>query len=224
MTEARFVRAEDPVAVAAARLAEAVAALARADGRVRLAVPGGSALAALGPARKALGADWSRVYLTWVDERCVPDASSESNRGVAYRCGALERSDPPAQELPLFCDGETPGEAVARVERELRGEFQDTVDVLLLGMGEDGHIASLFPDRPLPQGRTVAYVAESPKPPPQRITLTREVLATARRSVLLAIGESKRRALTRLLQGDPRLPAQGLRGLTVVSDLALSPE
>ena len=187
--------------------------------RPRLAIPGGSAVAALGPTRTKLGQAWAQVRLTWVDERCVPLADAESNRGSAYRAGALDADTPPALELPLFRDGETGAQAVARVESALDRGFDGALDVLLLGMGEDGHVASLFPGH-RQGGARVAHITASPKPPPERITLTRSFLQTAGETVLLAAGESKRAALSRLLRGDP-LPAHGLAGLTVVTDLAV---
>lgn len=194
---------------------------------VRLAIPGGSALAAARAARAALGRDWSQVVLTWVDERCVLEAAQESNRGAARRAGLLDPGDgpraapAPARVLPLFEDGETPAEAVARVELRLAAELDGQLDVLLLGMGADGHVASLFPGRPVPAEGRVAHVADSPKPPADRITLTRPLLETARHAVLLATGEAKRGALERLRAGDPTLPAHGLPGLIVVTDLEL---
>jgi 6-phosphogluconolactonase len=100
-------------------------------------------------------------------------------------------------------------------------------------MGADGHVASLFPDLPAPATDCsgsdaglahvayVAYVPDAPKAPPRRITLTREALACARHTLLVAAGEEKRSALERLCAGDPELPATGLTGLVVVTDLAL---
>jgi 6-phosphogluconolactonase len=94
---------------------------------------------------------------------------------------------------------------------------------LLLGLGEDGHIASLFPSAwtRLP-GKRVAFVSNSPKPPPRRITLSRRMLASAAHVVLLASGPAKRDALRRLRAGDPSLPATGLREMVVVTDLDLN--
>jgi 6-phosphogluconolactonase len=215
----RVVRSRDPVRSAGDLVA---AALARADerrGAARLAIPGGSALAALSEARAALGPAWSRVRLTWVDERCVAFADPDSNRGAAYRTGALRAEHAPADELPLFLDGELPAAAVARVEAALDRRLGGALDVLLLGMGEDGHVASLFPGGSWFADRRVAHVRASPKPPPERITLTLSVLSTAREAILLASGESKRSALRRLVSGDPSLPATHLRGLTIVTEL-----
>ena len=96
------------------------------------------------------------------------------------------------------------------------------IDIALLGMGEDGHIASLFPGHAAPpEGALAAHIADSPKPPKDRITLTHRVLAAATDvSILLATGEGKRAALERLGAGDASLPAHGLPRLTVVTDLA----
>jgi len=217
----RLVCADDPVEAAGALLADAVRAVDRARGATRLAIPGGSALAALGAAQRRLADAWSRVILTWVDERCVPPAHEDSNRGAAYRAGFLGAQRAPARQLPLFLDGERGKDAVSRVESGLTEIFDGAVDVLLLGMGEDGHVASLFPGWSAPPGARVAFVASSPKPPSQRVTLTRPMLVTARCAILVAMGEVKRVALDRLLAGDPTLPAQGIPGLTVVTDLDL---
>jgi 6-phosphogluconolactonase len=162
---------------------------------------------------------WGRLRLTWVDERCVPFLDPDSNRGGAYRDGQLDPSDPPGLELPLYLDGETPVEACARVAAALRERFDGGLDALLLGMGEDGHIASLFPGRPFERvgGPPVFPVPDSPKPPRRRITLALSLLAAAESAVLLASGAGKREALERLAAGDPALPASALLSLTVVS-------
>jgi len=217
-----FVLAPDPAAAAAALLLPLLERLDRERGGARLAVAGGSALAALGALRRGLGPGvWGRLRLTWVDERCVPWADPESNRGAALRAGQLDPAAPPGLELPLFQDGETPAAACARVAAGLRGPFQGGLDALLLGMGEDGHIASLFPGRPPGPAADVFAVLDSPKPPPRRITLALPLLAAAPAAVLLALGEAKRGALERLAAGDPALPASALQGLIVVSDLSL---
>ena len=206
--------------------------LAECD-RVRLAIAGGSALEAVRRAQLRIGRGWRRVWLTWVDERCVPVADEASNRGAAARRGLLTTPDgsPDASDgasgaahvLPLFEDAETPTEAVARVEQAWKEAFGGELDVVCLGMGPDGHVASLFPasgSMPRSTLKTgwVAHVSDSPKPPSSRITLTRAALATARRIVLVAAGEEKRAAVARLLAGDPALPACGLPGMVVVTD------
>lgn len=211
-----IVRSGTPVAAAAGLLQRALEALPRP----RLAVSGGSAAAVLGLARRALGPHWRQVHLTWVDERRVPSAAAASNRGEAYRLGHLDPADPPAAELPLYLDGETAADACLRVQAALDRDFAGGLDVLLLGLGEDGHSASLFPGRAWPPARVHA-VDDSPKPPPERISLGHGFLAGAAVSVLLAAGAAKAAAVDRLLAADPALPASALRGLTIVTDLGV---
>src|SRR5690606_11776660 len=93
-------------------------------------------------------------------------------------------------------------------------------DLVIYGMGEDGHLASLFPGHPalFAKGR-VAHVPDSPKPPPERMTLTFDLLRAAGRALLVVTGEAKRPALQRVLAGDPELPANILPELTIVTDL-----
>jgi 6-phosphogluconolactonase len=206
-------------------LAEAIAAVLQERDRARLAISGGSALDAAVVARARSKDGWARVVLTWVDERCVPVSDAASNRGEAARRGLLDSAASagevagPAYVLPLYEDGEAPAEAVARVRRGWETDLAGGLDVVLLGLGADGHVASLFPAHPAAsETGWVAHVADSPKPPANRITLTRVALATARRGVLVAAGDEKRDAVRRLLSGDPVLPAAGLEGLVVVTD------
>ncbi len=203
------------------REVEAMLVADRKHGCVRLAVAGGSAVRALGTARKALPIEvWTRTKLTWVDERCVPFASVDSNRGEAHRSGALTDATPPAIELPLTVDGESVAQSLARVHGALREVFGGALDVTLLGMGPDGHIASLFPGHPAlvdaPREALALHVADAPKPP-----LTRALLATATTHILLAVGEGKRDALERVIDRDRTLPAVGLHGLVIVTDVNL---
>lgn len=243
-----------PFETAGRRIADCVRELASAAPRagereIRLAIPGGSALAAVVHAAALLGPLWQRVALTWTDERCVPVDDPDSNRGAARRAGLLGGAgaggdapgshavddsttaaagggpgtgSAPARIVPLFEDGESPDAAVARSARRIAAELGDRLDIAVLGMGADGHVASLFPDRDAPRGGEVAHVPDAPKPPPHRITLTRRMLASARHTILVTAGEEKRAALDRLCAGDRRLPATALPGLVVVTDLGLA--
>jgi 6-phosphogluconolactonase len=213
----QVVRAAEPHGACAQRAAELVERVAAQRGRVRLAVTGGSAARAVESCFERLGArgfDFARLRLTWIDERCVGLDAPESNAGTLRLPPGI------GGVLRLFEGGEDPPAAVARVERALARDFDGALDVTILGLGPDGHIASLFVGRPDPPGR-VAFVADSPKPPARRITLTRAFLATAAHALLAACGEHKRAALERLAAGDPRLPASGLRGLELFTDLEL---
>lgn len=215
------VRTKDPVGEAAARVVAAVHGALLERGFARIAVPGGSASAVLGAARQRLTPDeWSKVRLTWIDERCVNESDDRSNRGAAYRAGFLSSDAPPGIELPLWLDGETPEKAATRVRDGLERHFGNRFDVVVYGLGEDGHIASLFPNhRALSTKGRVAFVSDSPKPPAERMTLTFDVLRTAGRALLVVSGEAKRKALEQTLAGDPYMPANVLPEVMVVTDL-----
>tara|TARA_R110002096_G_scaffold44524_9_gene119856 strand:+ start:7831 stop:8562 length:732 start_codon:yes stop_codon:yes gene_type:complete len=216
---------EEAVSTRASELV--VAALRSAieeTGHARLAIAGGSATAPLASIRRALGENWELTWLTWVDERCVGRDDPNSNRGAVYRQDGLDDDDPPGLELPLWLDGETAVDAAARVEESLRDDFGGALDVALLGMGPDGHIASLFPGHPVLADSgddSVAHVTNSPKPPAERMTLTLPFLKNTSHSILIAMGESKREALARLVAGDPALPASALPNLTILTNINL---
>lgn len=212
------------VTVGAERLVAALRAadlsLMSRDGRgPRLGIPGGSALAVAVRARAALDdALWARTRLVLVDERRVDADDPASNYGAAERAGLFDRGRP-AVVLRLVLDGEPVSAALSRVQAAFASDLDGALDVALLGMGPDGHVASLFPERPAIDG-VVGFVEDAPKPPPERLTLGRAALATATSVVLVATGAEKRGALARLAAGDPTLPAVGLAGLEVVTDQA----
>lgn len=213
-------RESDPLEAGAVAFADAIESVASDRDQVRVAIPGASVANVAVRAVTLLAQrefDLERLLLTWVDERCVPVNSPESNQG------AVSFWPEPGALLHLVFDDEKPAESVTRVERELKDTFEGSLDVVLLGMGPDGHVASLFPGHPELPG-LVGHVHDSPKPPPDRITLTRRILETAQHTILVASGEPKREALTRLLRGDPELPATGLPGLSVITDLDLGTE
>ncbi len=210
---------DHPVARAAELLCAALEEADRARGAAgaRLAIPGGFALAVAVRARERLDDGlWRRLRLTFVDERRVPLAHADSNAGDAGRAGLFDRGEP-GSVLRLWVEEDSMESALVRVREALAADFAGALDVVLLGMGGDGHIASLFPGHPRYAG-PVAHVPDAPKPPAERITLTRAILDTARRCLLVAVGVDKRAALARLLAGDPEHPAAGLPGLVVVTD------
>jgi len=199
--------------------ATAIARALRATAMPRFAVPGGRSAAAVFDALIALPRaerpDWSRVDLLFADERAVAPDDPESNYRLA-REHLIEPANLPASHVHRLR-----GEALdlERAAREAELDFEPPVDVLLLGVGEDGHVASIFPESPLvrERERRVVVVEESPKPPPRRLTITPRVIEEARVKIVLAEGEAKRDAVQRALAdlGSPeqtpaRLVRQGL--------------
>lgn len=186
---------------AAELLAAAVTEALAQRGAAHIALSGGhtprATYAALGP----LLPRWDGVHVWFADERCVGPDDPESNarlvRETLVAPGAVTHR----------MQGELGAEAAASAyEREL-GDI--VLDVVLLGLGEDGHTASLFPgNRVLDATGRVAPVHDSPKPPPDRITLTRATIDGARRRILLVTGAGKAAALAGTL-GDPSTDVPG---------------
>lgn len=216
---------------AAARLITKIVDAQAARGSASVVLTGGrngnGLLAALGasPARDAV--DWSRLDLWWGDERFLPDGDPERN--VTQAREALLDSVPldparvhamPASDGPYGIDADAAAEAyatelAAAARPENHGEVP-TFDVLLLGVGPDTHVASLFPELPAVREteRMVVGVHGAPKPPPTRISLTLPAIRSAREVWLLAAGEDKAQAAAIALSGagEIQAPAAGARG------------
>jgi 6-phosphogluconolactonase len=172
----------------------------------------------------------------FADERCVEPDDDESNYKLA-RETLLEGAAGLDPARVHRMQGELgPERGAESYEQELRAnaplDEQDvaTLDVIVLGIGPDGHIASLFPGAPALDVQAPALclgVHDSPKPPPERLTLTLPVLHAAKRCVLLATGAAKADAIDAMLAEPSRhVPASLLRRgrLSVIVDDAASPE
>ncbi|MFE5935061.1 6-phosphogluconolactonase [Streptomyces sp. NPDC056470] len=216
---------------AAARLITRIVDAQSARGSASVVLTGGrngnGLLAALGsaPARDAI--DWSRLDLWWGDERFLPEGDPERNVTQA-RAALLDRVplDPvrvhamPASDGPYGNDVEAAAEAYAAELAAAAGPENHgpvpVFDVLMLGVGPDTHVASLFPELPAVREteRTVVGVHGAPKPPPTRITLTLPAIRAAREVWLLAAGEDKAKAAAMALSGagEIQAPAAGARG------------
>lgn len=157
--------------------------------------------------------DLGHVHLFWGDERDVPLGDPLSNAGAA-RSSLSGWRVPPANHHPMPAGAGNLDEAARAYERELRSHLPSPVflDLVLLGLGEDGHVASLFPgDGALTEShRWVVPVHQAPKPPPDRLTLTFPILNTARILVVLASGRAKAEVVRRLWLSDEDIPARRL--------------
>jgi len=190
-----------------ARLVEDAARHAIAQrGSFSMAVPGGSAAESLLPALVSASIDWSKIAVFWVDERMVAPGDPDSNFRVA-RTVWLDEVPIPAERIHrMRGEDPVPGEAGAAYTRALRAQLGEParIDLVLLGMGRDGHVASLFPGHRLLRAwdRDVAVLDDAPKPPPRRITLTLRVLTAARRIVVFASGTAKAEAIRDALKNE----------------------
>ncbi|MGW5419111.1 6-phosphogluconolactonase [Streptomyces sp. NPDC003943] len=216
---------------AAARLITKVVDAQAARGSASVVLTGGrngnGLLAALSsaPARDAI--DWSRLDLWWGDERFLPEGDPERN--VTQARAALLDSVPldparvhamPASDGPYGSDADEAAAAYAAELAAAAGPGDHggvpTFDVLMLGVGPDTHVASLFPEFPAVHEteRTVVGVHGAPKPPPTRISLTLPAIRAAKEVWLLAAGEDKAKAAAIALSGagEVQAPAAGARG------------
>lgn len=197
---------------AAAWIAEAINHAVAATGRCALGLAGGSTPQ---PVYRALAREpyhqavpWDRVQVYFGDERAVPPDSPDSNFGAA-RESLLSHLPIPAERI-FRMEAERADREVAAMEYGRL--LPPRLDVLILGMGPDGHTASLFPGSPAldeRERRVVAVIA--PKPPPARLTITPPVIAAAVRTVVLVTGADKAATVARVLRGPPapkELPVQ----------------
>jgi 6-phosphogluconolactonase len=215
-------------AATAARLLTRLADVQAARGEASVVLTGGGVGIAVleqvrdSPARAAV--DWSRVDVWWGDERFVAADDPERNEGQA-REALLDHLDlVPTRVHPMGArggpDGDDADAAAARYADALRaaapeGAQVPAFDVLLLGMGPEGHTASIFPDSPAARDdRPVIGVHDCPKPPPTRVSLGFPALGRARETWVIAAGEGKAPAVAQALAGADRvsLPVAGVGG------------
>jgi 6-phosphogluconolactonase len=185
---------EQPAQVVAERLA----ATARAGGHVVLT--GGSTPRVAYELAAQLEPDWTRVELWWGDERCVPPDDQLSNYGMAKKA-LLDRVTAGAVHRMRGELGREQG--AAQYDEELGA--LERFDLLLLGLGPDGHVASLFPDQPTLDvtDRRVIGAEGKHEPFVDRITLTLPMLRSAREVLFLVTGEDKAEASKRAFDGEP---------------------
>lgn len=216
MSAAVVVRHDDAAALATAvarALLERLADVQAAGREPQIVLTGGTIarevhreVARLSPGS---GVDWSRVVVWWGDERFVAAEDPERNAGQAH-ADLLDRV--PVDPAKVFAMASTDTAATAEdgadvYAAQLAAHGADAFDVVMLGLGPDAHVASLFPGHPALDvgGRPTVAVHDSPKPPPTRISLTFDALARARAVWLLVSGEGKADAVAQAL-ATPRPP------------------
>lgn len=193
------------------RLAESLAGALAANGRALFAGSGGSTPSPIYARLAQTDLDWAKVTATLVDERYVPEASPDSNAALLKRT-LLTGPAAAARFIPLYSPAVTVDRAAALASQALAAEGR-LLDAVLLGMGEDGHICSMFPGSPTlttlltpglkPAVYGVPAGRDGAAPPQERLTLNLPWLAGARCVVLALTGAKKRAVFEREATGDP---------------------
>ena len=213
----------DELSVALAEhVAKLSAAACAARGRFCIALSGGSLMEIIAPALRSGSLSgsiqWSRWHVFWADERWVPWSSPESNYGLARDLLFNRVPIPPGQTYGMD-DSRDPAATAGDYASVLAEVFclqhgqMPRFDLILLGIGEDGHTASLFPGHPL-LAETEAWVApvlDAPKPPPIRITMTLPLINKSRNVSFVAAGPGKAAIVAQLFNPQmqkEKLPAQ----------------
>lgn len=191
---------EAVAATAAERIVASAAAAIDARGQFRICLAGGSTpTAAYRLLARRTDTLWDAWHIYHGDERCLPARADGRNSLVADQVWLEHVPVPRAQvhAIPAEAGAEA---AAAAYEDVVRAALP--FDLVLLGVGEDGHTASLFPGRALPEERLVMPVHEAPKPPPDRVSLTPSALCSCRMMMVLATGAGKADALGRWRDGE----------------------
>lgn len=200
-------RSPDPerlASSAAAYLADRIDSVIRHHGVCHLALAGGYTPQATYHRLHTLQADWRHLHIWFGDERCLPPGHPDRNDTMA-REALLDHLPIPAAQLHMIKAELGPQTAAAYYSRELAAI--DHIDIALLGLGEDGHTASLFPDHAsLTLDEPAIPVFDAPKAPAERVSLSIKTLKNAGERVILATGSGKAAVLERIHRGE-MLPA-----------------
>jgi 6-phosphogluconolactonase len=223
---------DDLSAAAAEQFAAVVSAAAAVRGAVAVALSGGSTPLVLfhrlaqAPYQQSL--PWRRIHFFWGDERCVPPEDPESNYGQAFQA-LLAPAAVPAENMHRALGELEPEAAAADYARQLAHFAADfprladpsgawpRLDLALMGLGADGHTASLFPSQMHPMeanASVIAVTADYQGRPANRVTLTPRVFNDTRQVTFMATGEAKAAALSAVLHGLPdalTYPAQRIQ-------------
>ncbi len=188
-------------------------------GAFSIVLAGGNTPQAIYRELSDVATDWRAWFVYFGDERCLPIGDAERNDTMARRCW-LDQV-PISQQQIFSIPAERGAEAGAAAYATTLAHVS-AFDVVLLGLGEDGHTASLFPG--LPQGSSDAFAVHgAPKPPSERISLSAARLSNAREVWFVASGEGKRAALHQLQRG-AAIPATAINpvgGVDIFTDVSL---
>lgn len=200
-------RSPDPQALACAVagfVAARIAAVTAERGSCHLALAGGGTPKAAYILMRDMDIDWSRLHIWFGDERCLPPGHADRNDTMA-KLALLDHVPLPAAQLHSIPAELGPGAAAQLYSKQI--EAIERLDIILLGLGEDGHTASLFPGNAALQLDAAAVpVFNAPKAPSERVSLSLNTIRQAGERLVMAAGSGKREPLSRVLAGEP-LPA-----------------
>jgi len=208
---------------AAQAILQAADAAVRLRGAFRIVLAGGTTPRQIYAALSKAGADWNAWHVYFGDERCLPACHPERNSRMVKETWLDHVSIPPGQIHPIQTElgAEIAASAYAKTLKNI-----PLFDLVLLGLGEDGHTASLFPGHDLGSAEdspVVLTVKNAPKFPPQRVSLGAHRLSAARKVFFIVSGASKKSAIQHWLHGIP-IPAAAIRpqdGIDVYLETAL---
>lgn len=214
----RWLSLRDPEEVAQRACAHVLRCAARAvneRGRFSLVLAGGSTPASTYQRLARAAADWHHWQIYFSDERCLPPDNAERNSRMAQQTW-LDRVTIPAENIHIIAAENEPEQGARAYASQVAAALP--FDLVLLGLGNDGHTASLFPDQKHPASELVHAVRNAPKPPPERITLSIAALSRSREVLFLVTGRDKRDAVA-AWQAGACLPAARIGPDAVVTVL-----
>lgn len=224
---------EDPGARVAKLVLDSYSRAVASRGSFAIAIAGGSLVNMLGAMSDIKDVDWTKWHVAWVDERCVPHDHADSNYGGALAAW-LQKVPIPKEQIHAIDSTLVPGgggmdraqPAADEYERRLQNLSAEVLprsadgmpvfDLLLLGFGPDGHICSLFPGHPLLEDtseRWIHPIADSPKPPPERITLSMRAVKAASEVALVGTGAGKKDVVKSVFAEGCSLPCARLHAM-----------
>ncbi len=190
---------DDLSAAVAQRVVELATQAIAVRGVFHLALAGGETPRRCYQKLRELTIDWSRVQIYFGDERCLPVGNAQRNDSMARESLLDHVPIPPANIHSI------PAELGAREAAAIYAALLDRImplDLVLLGMGEDGHTASLFPNNPATESASsIVAVFDAPKLPAERVSLGMSTLNTARQRIFIVAGKEKRAALKKIIEG-----------------------
>lgn len=180
-------------------IASSISELIKKNGRVVLAVPGGRSVSGIFQILSEQDIDWSKVHLFMVDERLVPLSHPESNYNLVKDAfgDLLSEGLMDSKNLHPFIMDESKSDFGISNYSNILNSLGGHYDIILLSSGEDGHVGALFPDHHSVKDDSEMFLImdDSPKPPPNRMTSSRNLILKSNKAVVVFFGEAKRKAL-----------------------------